>query len=119
RWPGTPEPTRARIIDSCGELLRTLHKRRWRHGSLYAKHVFLRADDAAPHGFDARFIDLEKSRPLLMAGKEKRRDLQIFARRLTQWRTEEWRRLLSVYLEQPMESRKVGRWMRALKLSEA
>lgn len=118
-WPDTPEPTRARIIDSCGELLRTLHKRRWRHGSLYAKHVFLRADDAALHGFDARFIDLEKSRPLLLAGKEKRRDLQIFARRLTQWQAEEWRRLLSIYLEQPMESRQVGRWMRALKLSEA
>ncbi len=115
-WETLEPATRDAIVDTCADLLGTLHRRRWRHGSLYAKHVFLRPAADAPTGFEARFIDLEKSRPLLNAGREKRRDLEVFARRLPQWRSATWRRFLGRYLQRPAESAEVERWLGALTL---
>ncbi|WP_162619460.1 lipopolysaccharide kinase InaA family protein [Salinicola peritrichatus] len=117
QWHATDEATRKATVEACAGLLRQLHERRWRHGSLYAKHVFLRSDDTAPGGFDARFIDLEKSRPLINARREKRRDLAIFARRLTAWRPDEWQRFLSHYLNRPAHSLTVRNLQQALHLA--
>lgn len=118
QWSATDPTTREALIAACGHLLRTLHRRRWRHGSLYAKHVFLRPDANARHGFDAKFIDLEKSRPLVNAGHEKRRDLTLFVRRLTQWQRDDYRRLLSHYLETSADSPIVDRWLSRLDLPD-
>lgn len=114
RWHRTDIATRKAIIEACASLLRRLHERRWRHGSLYAKHVFLRPDDTAPSGFDAKFIDLEKSRPLINARREKRRDLELFLRRLSAWQPEELQAFLGHYLDRSADSATVRSLQRSL-----
>ncbi|WP_162617868.1 lipopolysaccharide kinase InaA family protein [Salinicola halophilus] len=114
QWEALSQPIRRSIVVSCAALLRRLHARRWRHGSLYAKHVFLRPDAAATHGFAACFIDLEKARPLINPRHERRRDVQRFARRLTQWGGEEWRLFLDEYLGRSGDGRRDARWQTIL-----
>ncbi|RKQ96323.1 lipopolysaccharide kinase (Kdo/WaaP) family protein [Kushneria sinocarnis] len=114
QWASLPLATRDAVIDSCASLLRRLHQRRWRHGSLYAKHVFLRPEQSRPEAPEARFIDLEKSRPLINGRRERLRDLELFGRRLSQWDDETWRRFLARYLASSSDSRIVGNWLQRL-----
>lgn len=64
----------AKFIIKLGETLGLLHKNRWRHASLYFKHIFVTAGnkDMLP---DIAFIDLEKSHKKLTAARAAKRDL--------------------------------------------
>ncbi|MCB1864024.1 MAG: hypothetical protein KDG50_01225 [Chromatiales bacterium] len=52
-----------------------MHRARMRHGSLYPKHLFVRATDAAMRDFDVRLIDLEKARSTLTIMSAALRDI--------------------------------------------
>ncbi|OHV10047.1 lipopolysaccharide kinase InaA family protein [Kushneria phosphatilytica] len=110
QWPTLDPATRQAIVESCARLLRRLHQKHWRHGSLYAKHVFLRPLSEQSNSFEARFIDLEKSRPLINARRERLRDLEVFARRLHEWDSSTWQRFLATYLDCELDSRLLKRW---------
>ncbi|MCM2132064.1 lipopolysaccharide kinase InaA family protein [Larsenimonas rhizosphaerae] len=94
RWNQLSEHEQVSVIEASARLLATLHDTGWMHGSLYAKHVFLKSQ---PGHWEARLIDLEKSRPLLRRTAERLRDLDVFTRRLTTWQPEDWTTFFTAY----------------------
>ncbi|MDR2874386.1 MAG: lipopolysaccharide kinase InaA family protein [Methylobacillus sp.] len=74
---------RKRLIVTLAELVRKLHAHRYQHTSLYLKHLFARKN---PDGsFDARFIDLEKTRWQPLRYLAVRRDLDSLLRHANGW----------------------------------
>lgn len=51
------EEVTSKIMKLAGQQTRMLHEAHWRHGSLYPKHFFVKAEKDV---IDVRFIDLEK-----------------------------------------------------------
>jgi hypothetical protein len=94
-WGMRPEAQRAGILRACAELAQRLHGAGQMHGCFYPKHIFLKEDDG---GFSARLIDLEKTRPLLLAKRDRIRDLEPLLRRASIWSEAEVRLLLAAYL---------------------
>jgi hypothetical protein len=94
RWSSIPETQQAALLEACGQLARRLHAAGQLHGCFYPKHIFLRQ---SPSGFDARLIDLEKTRPLLFGRRDRIKDLEPLLRR-SSWSEAEWGRLLAAYL---------------------
>jgi len=90
-WPGPVE--QRRLIAALAEPIRRMHEHRWRHGSLYPKHLFVQcARDGTPFGhrhpessgahYEVRIIDLEKSKRALSTLTAGVRDLKKLNRRL-------------------------------------
>lgn len=73
---------RRQLIRAIGEAVSALHAHRLQHGSLYAKHLFVRERGEA---FDVRMIDLEKVRVRLTRRAAELRDFYAFHRRLQDW----------------------------------
>ncbi|CAH0253548.1 lipopolysaccharide kinase InaA family protein [Pseudomonas brassicacearum] len=111
RWSSLTAAQRTTILKACGLLARRLHGMHQVHGCFYPKHIFLQA---TADGFQAQLIDLEKTRPLLFGLRDRVKDLEPLLRRASVWSDADVRQLLSSYLDQPLDSGLVDRWMTRL-----
>ncbi|TWC41370.1 lipopolysaccharide kinase (Kdo/WaaP) family protein [Pseudomonas sp. SJZ079] len=94
-WHDLAAAQQAAILRACGGLARALHQGGQLHGCFYPKHIFLRESSGA---FEARLIDLEKTRPLLFGRYDRIRDLEPLLRRASDWSDNDMRCLLTAYL---------------------
>ncbi|SDB44347.1 Lipopolysaccharide kinase (Kdo/WaaP) family protein [Pseudomonas sp. NFACC23-1] len=111
RWSSLTAAQRTTILGACGLLARRLHGMHQVHGCFYPKHIFLQA---TADGYQAQLIDLEKTRPLLFGLRDRVKDLEPLLRRASVWSEADVRQLLSSYLDQPLDSGLVDRWMTRL-----
>ncbi|KHK63570.1 MULTISPECIES: lipopolysaccharide kinase InaA family protein [Pseudomonas] len=111
RWPTLAAGQRTAILQVCGHLAQRLHGMRQVHGCFYPKHIFLKATAG---GYQAKFIDLEKTRPLLFGQRDRVKDLEPLLRRARAWNDDDVRQMLSAYLEQSTHSAVVDKWMARL-----
>ena len=107
-WLSLTAAQRSAVLAAVAGLARQLHQAGQMHGCFYPKHVFLREGEG---GFEACLIDLEKTRPLLLARRDRVKDLEALVRRADAWGEPEVRELLGAYLEQPSGSPRVGDWL--------
>ncbi len=96
RWSALSVTQRSGIVRATGALARQLHAAGQMHGCFYPKHIFLREQ---PGAWQARLIDLEKTRPLLLGRADRVKDLEPLLRRAPSWGDEEVRWLLGAYLQ--------------------
>jgi len=73
-WKTMARETRHAIIRTVAKLLRQIHAKRLTHNCFYPKHVFLRA--LAADRFEARIIDLEKTKARLFGLDSHFRDMR-------------------------------------------
>lgn len=99
RWPTLPRATRRTVLDLGADLVRRLHAAGQVHNCLYPKHIFLRLDGGGSH--PARFIDLEKTRPLIFGTRDRARDLDALNRHAGALSATERLRFLLRYLGRP------------------
>lgn len=98
------------IIIASATLAKTLHQAGQIHGCFYPKHVFLKPLES--NKFEARFIDLEKTRPLLLGKRDRIRDLETLKRRSNQTISKtHWHLFLKTYLGEEGE---VEKWLQAI-----
>lgn len=95
RWPDLGASQRAAILRATGELAHQLHEAGQMHGCFYPKHIFLQEQ---PQGWQARLIDLEKTRPLLLGRRDRVKDLEPLLRRAPCWSKADIHGLLAAYL---------------------
>lgn len=91
-WPDMAE--RCRIIEAVANLVRKLHKSGVCHNCLYPKHLFVADVDGK---YDARFIDLEKSRRQRPGSGGGIRDLDSLHRRTASVSYADRMRFLTAY----------------------
>lgn len=108
QWPELSAARRTGIVRATGALARQLHAAGQMHGCFYPKHIFLREQ---PEGWQARLIDLEKTRPLLLGRADRVKDLEPLLRRASCWGDEEIRCLLDAYLQ---DDKDIDDWMHRL-----
>ncbi len=96
RWSALSVTQRSGIVRATGAIAHQLHAAGQMHGCFYPKHIFLREQ---PEGWQARLIDLEKTRPLLLGRADRVKDLEPLLRRAPSWGDEEVRWLLGAYLQ--------------------
>ncbi|KAF1033084.1 MAG: Protein InaA [Pseudomonas sp.] len=111
QWPALTTTQQRAILQACGLLARQLHSVGQVQGCFYPKHIFLQANGDR---YDARLIDLEKTRPLLFGSRDRIKDLEPLLRRAPQWSSEQVQWLLAAYLEQPAGSSRVAAWLQRL-----
>ncbi|WP_263261300.1 lipopolysaccharide kinase InaA family protein [Pseudomonas sp. RIT-PI-S] len=111
QWPVLTSTRRAALTQACGELARRLHRAGLVHGCFYPKHIFLRAEG---EGFEARLIDLEKTRGTWLGQRDRVRDLEPLLRRAQAWSETDIRGFLSAYLQAPANDPQVTAWMEQL-----
>ena len=91
------EAVHDRVLEAIGQTLARMHLGRWRHGCLYAKHVFVRvAGQGENVDVNVALLDLEKSRQRLTTHKAASHDLKQL-RRHSSWNATEWDRLIYFY----------------------
>lgn len=111
QWPVLGASRRAALVHACGELARQLHCAGLIHGCFYPKHIFLRAEGDA---FEARLIDLEKTRSAWWGQRDRVRDLEPLLRRASVWSELDIRGFLAAYLQAPATDARVTDWMEQL-----
>ncbi|MCP1442020.1 hypothetical protein J3D54_001152 [Pseudomonas sp. GGS8] len=111
RWSELSATQHSAILKACGQLARRLHGMRQVHGCFYPKHIFLQATG---DGYQAQLIDLEKTRPLFFGRRDRIKDLEPLLRRAPEWSESQLRELLAVYLDKPLNSSRVSRWVSRL-----
>jgi tRNA A-37 threonylcarbamoyl transferase component Bud32 len=111
QWPVLTPVRRAALLQACGELARHLHAAGMVHGCFYPKHLFLRRKGEA---FEARLIDLEKTRRAWFGERDRVRDLEPLFRRTSVWSEADIRGFLGAYLQLPVNDRQVTAWMERL-----
>ncbi|WXL25251.1 lipopolysaccharide kinase InaA family protein [Ectopseudomonas mendocina] len=95
QWMSLEPARREAILKACGALARQLHKAGQMHGCFYPKHIFLRE---VADGFEARLIDLEKTRPLLFGRRDRIKDIEPLLRRASVWSVDDLKHFLAAYL---------------------
>jgi hypothetical protein len=108
QWPVLTRERRAALLQACGELARKLHGAGLVHGCFYPKHIFLQPKG---EGFEARLIDLEKTRRAWFGQRDRVRDLEPLLRRATAWSEADIRGFLATYLQTPATGPQVTAWM--------
>lgn len=88
--------TRRRVIATCADVLRRLHRAGFVHNAMHPKHIFLRVSDL--DGVEARLIDLEKMRRKPGLFWRTLRDLDSLNRRSLHWSATDRLRFLRGYL---------------------
>lgn len=69
------------VLRRLADYLAWMHRGRWQHGCLYAKHIFVAVREAGPlPAIDIALIDLEKSRRRLTVGGAAQRDIDQLGR---------------------------------------
>lgn len=86
---------RQAVIRCLAEYLAQLHRHRWQHGCLYAKHIFVAA--MADGRSEVALIDLEKARRRLTVAGASRRDIGQLARHRGAMPAADWALLLVAY----------------------
>ncbi|MFJ4141751.1 lipopolysaccharide kinase InaA family protein [Pseudomonas sp. NPDC089734] len=107
QWPELGTNARSAILQSCGQLARTLHEAGQVHGCFYPKHIFLQPRGGA---YLAQLIDLEKTRPAFFGRRDRVKDLEPLLRRAPMWGEAEHRELLAAYLQAAPDSALVDAW---------
>lgn len=107
-WDSLASAQQQAILSTCGNLAGHLHRARETHGCFYPKHIFLRQLGEA---YEARLIDLEKTRTLLRR-QDRIRDLEALVRRVGFWSEAELRELLGAYLQVDRSDPGVDTWLR-------
>lgn len=87
------EAQHSELLQQIGATLARMHRGRWQHGCLYAKHVFVRV---AGGETQVALLDLEKSRKRLSRLRAARHDLRQL-RRHSPWSDDDWQQLLQGY----------------------
>ncbi|MCP3852709.1 MAG: inaA protein [Gammaproteobacteria bacterium] len=72
------EDERLKVMSRAGVVIRKLHDAHYRHNCLYAKHLFVKADEK---NIDVKLIDLEKLKWLPFYSQIRRNDLSRIIRR--------------------------------------
>lgn len=111
QWPVLTPARRAALVQACGELARKLHCAGLVHGCFYPKHIFLRAEG---DGFEARLIDLEKTRSAWLGQRDRVRDLEPLLRRASAWSEVDIRGFLAAYLQATPTDTQITAWMEQL-----
>jgi tRNA A-37 threonylcarbamoyl transferase component Bud32 len=111
QWPVLNADRRAALLNACGRLARQLHAAGLVHGCFYPKHIFLQREG---EGFQARLIDLEKTRRAWFGQRDKVRDLEPLLRRAKVWSEVDIRGFLAAYLQAPASDPQVTAWMAQL-----
>ncbi|VVN99140.1 lipopolysaccharide kinase InaA family protein [Pseudomonas fluorescens] len=86
-----------RLLQELAVILARMHKGRWQHGCLYAKHIFVRVtgeDEAAR--VEVALLDLEKSRRRLSSTLAAVHDMKQL-RRHSSWSPTDWQKLSYFY----------------------
>lgn len=86
---------RRAVLRRLADCLARLHRHRWQHGCLYAKHVFVATDGEAPPR--VALIDLEKARRRLSVAIASRHDMDQLARHRGAMPAADWDFLLAAY----------------------
>jgi len=74
-----------------------LHRARWQHGCLYAKHIFVRVKGAGETAHaEVALLDLEKCRRRLQRRQAALHDMRQLKRH-SSWRPADWQQLLDAY----------------------
>lgn len=99
-WYAGPRHGQTRVMQALGVALARLHRGRWQHGCLYAKHVFLRQEENGQ--VEVAFLDLEKSRRRLSRRQAAQHDLRQL-RRHSPLSEDDWRLLGQGYMAESGE----------------
>ncbi|KAF0865078.1 lipopolysaccharide kinase InaA family protein [Pseudomonas sp. LD120] len=86
-----------RVLQALAGTLARMHKGRWQHGCLYAKHVFVRVDGEGDTAqVRIALLDFEKCRQRLSSQRAAAHDLKQL-RRHSSWSETDWRKLYYFY----------------------
>ncbi|MCK9801176.1 InaA protein [Pseudomonas sp. MAFF 302030] len=86
-----------RLLQALAATLVRMHKGRWQHGCLYAKHVFVRVTGTGEQArIDVALLDFEKCRQRLSAQRAAAHDLKQL-RRHSSWSDPDWQKLYYFY----------------------
>ena len=77
-----PQPSKRILISCVADAVKRMHGLGVQHRALYPKHIFVRPVGAS---FDVAFIDLEKSRQMILSPLQSVNDLITFNYRTTGW----------------------------------
>jgi tRNA A-37 threonylcarbamoyl transferase component Bud32 len=88
------ELDRYQLVRAVASTLATLHRNRWQHSALYAKHIFVRKQGT---GFEVALIDLEKARRRLTFQQASLHDIDQLSRHQTCWDQMYWQQFLDEY----------------------
>ncbi len=94
-WP--PRETRRKVIEVVADLLCSIHRHHLRHDCFFPKHILLRPG-ASSGGWEARVIDLEKTRWSPWTRPECSRDLRNLASGSFDWPASDCVRFFKEYL---------------------
>ncbi|MVV52120.1 InaA protein [Pseudomonas sp. PB120] len=91
------EAVHDRVLKDLAENLARMHKDRWQHGCLYAKHVFVSVNgEGEAAKVEVALIDLEKCRRRLTARRAAANDMKQL-RRHSSFSTADWKKLVYFY----------------------
>ncbi len=86
-----------RLLQAVATTLVRMHKGRWQHGCLYAKHVFVRVDGEGEQAqVRVALLDFEKCRQRLSSQRAAAHDLKQL-RRHSSWNDADWQKLYYFY----------------------
>lgn len=95
RAAAASDEQRQAVLEGVASYLAQMHRHRWQHGCLYAKHVFVAT--AADGSVRIALIDLEKARRRLTVAGASRRDMGQLARHRGAMPAADWAWLLATY----------------------
>jgi hypothetical protein len=101
---GANQHLRCDVLPAITDVVRRFHDHRFRHNSLYPKHIMLKVrQDGNLTATDVSIIDLEKSRRVFYPMGARIRDLDTLMRRCPEWTSHEKDLFLNYYLKAGLE----------------
>ncbi|MGV8844666.1 MAG: lipopolysaccharide kinase InaA family protein [Pseudomonas sp.] len=86
------------LLEQMGVILSRLHRGRWQHSCLYAKHIFVKHHSLANgDGVEIALLDLEKSRQRWSQGAAERHDLGQLYRHREGMPAADWQTFIEAY----------------------